>query len=134
MPISGTSAIEIYSLPLVSTLGCYVNDPESGPYIALKEGLNEDTKQMVQAGLMDYHEKLPADSLYRLFPMIVCYEDLVPASVPTSAPEEPDQEQEQDQDQGQDNPEIIVIGWEIRHRQYTYYEFVHPAPPARVIG
>jgi hypothetical protein len=76
MPLSETSTVEIIYTDLDSTLGCYVINPYTGCFIFIKSDLDEALKKEICDSLVNYHESIPVDSAYRLFKMIVCYEDL----------------------------------------------------------
>jgi hypothetical protein len=77
MPLSGTSlAFDTYYTSLDSSLGCYVIDPETGPYIVIDSNQDAELKELILDRLTNYHNSIPADSAYRLFKMVTCYEDL----------------------------------------------------------
>jgi hypothetical protein len=136
-----SAEVKTIYLDLIWGSGYYRHRPGKPPYICLGNSLlengSEGKHQEVFNVLLEYHRSIPVDSIYRSFVIVRYYEDLVPAPAPVPEPApEPVFEQpllapvlEED-----DKPEIIVIGRAIRHREFVFYEFIHPAPEPHIIG
>jgi hypothetical protein len=73
--------IAVVYLDLNENFGFYRIKPGKEPYICLDEKLLEGSQGVyltVYQTLLNYHRAIPADSIYRCFPMVRYFEELIP--------------------------------------------------------